>query len=163
MYVSNAPTFGTQSIPVAGSYAQPQVVAQPMAPTGYNSPFAMHGGYYAPPVSGGGQTMAPPPMVDPYAKSYVENHPSYVPRTPIHPSEQGMYVQQMQPTIQQPRDAWEFEMQRKMAREDKQYYKRREPGSLFGWDPRDPPPPRRINGYKQKTTVTSAGRIKSIE
>jgi hypothetical protein len=98
MYLSNAPTFGTQSIPAQGSYVQPQVVARPVAPTGYVSPFAMHGGYFQPPVSGGnaGQ-MAPPPVVDPYAAQYAQNHPSYIPRAPIHPSEQGMYVQpQMQ-------------------------------------------------------------------
>jgi hypothetical protein len=60
-------------------------------------------------------------------------------------------------------DAWEFEMQRKMAREDRGYYNRREPGSLFGWDPRDPPAPRRGGPVKKTTTRTETGRIKSIE
>lgn len=66
MYVSNAPTFGTQASTLQNSYAQPQVIAQPIAPTGYTSPFAMHGGYYQPPLSGG-QTrqFAPAPPIDP--------------------------------------------------------------------------------------------------
>ena len=88
-----------------------------------------------------------------------------MPRTPIHPSEQGLYLEQQyqQPEIiGPPRDAWEFDMQRKMAREDRKW-RRREPGSLFGWDPRDPPPPMRDPITKQKTTVTEGGRIKSIE
>ena len=41
-----------------------------------------------------------------------------------------------------PIDAWEFEMRRKEEREER-INRRREPGSLFGWDPRDLPPPRR--------------------
>lgn len=164
MYLSNAPTFGTQSIPIQGTYTQPQVVAQPVAPTGYVSPFAMHGGYFQPPVNGGisGQN-APVPLVDPYCAAYASNHPSYVPREPIHPSEQGMHIYQQPEIYHQPRDAWEYEMQRKQTREERLNYRRREPGSLFGWDPRDPPPPRRDPITKQKTTVTQGGRIKSIE
>lgn len=96
MYISNSPTFGTQSIPVStSSYLQPQVVTQPIAPTGYVSPFAAHGGYFPAPTTGGSNLqVAPPPMVDPIAASYASNHPSYMPRTPIHPSEQGLYMDQ---------------------------------------------------------------------
>ncbi len=59
-------------------------------------------------------------------------------------------------------DAWEFEMTRKADREDR-LNRRREPGSLFGWDPRDMPPPRRDGNSSRKHVVTQGGGIRSIE
>ena len=87
-----------------GNVAQPVVhggVAYQSSPQRYISPFAMHGGYYQPPLSADPQdNRVPPPMIDPYTYSYTHNHPSYVPRAPIHPSE--MVYQQPSPHYEEP-------------------------------------------------------------
>ena len=177
-YINAAPTYGATTVPVQQAIVQPQVVAQPVlntqpvvSATGHISPFANHGGYFPPPATGtSSRQNVAPPVCDPYAVSYVHGHPSYIPREPIHPSEQGMYLEQQYLLQQQqqgiafgqPRDAWEYEMQKKVARDQRSYYNKREPGSLFGWDPRDPPPPRR-DFPSSGTKVVNKGPIKSIE
>lgn len=59
-------------------------------------------------------------------------------------------------------DAWEYEMSRKMDREERME-RRRSPGSLFGWDPRDPPKPVRDTHLQKRTVVSQVGKVKSIE
>lgn len=164
MYVNNS-AYGVQTAYPQTTYAQPQVVAKQIAPTGYVSPFAIHGGYYQPPVHGtGSQNLAPAPQHDPYTVAYNVNHPSYIPREPIHPSEMMNYTMQTQTQQVRPDpvDAWEYEMQRKEDR-DERLNRRREPGSLFGWDPRDPPAPRRDLNPNRRVQTMQGGTIRSIE